>query len=60
MVTYSVKDVARLTGKHPETIRRWIRGGYLKAIKGQNGSQQSHYIISQDEIDRILGRSKEK
>lgn len=40
----TVPQVARRTGKHPETIRRWIREGRLKARK--IGMQ--HVIEEQD------------
>jgi hypothetical protein len=32
-VGLTVEDVARLTGRHPYLIRRWIREGVLPAVK---------------------------
>ena len=31
MKTYSVKDIADMLNTNPETVRRWIRAGKLKA-----------------------------
>ena len=46
---YSVKDLARIFNKDPETIRRWIKSGYLPAVK-MGGS----YIIEDEALRRIL------
>ena len=32
MDTYSVKEIAEMLNKNPETVRRWIRSGKLEAI----------------------------
>ncbi|GAA1833311.1 helix-turn-helix domain-containing protein [Agromyces salentinus] len=29
----TVREVAARTGKHPETIKRWIRDGHLLAVR---------------------------
>ena len=31
--TYSVAEVARILGAHPQSVRRWIAAGRLKAAK---------------------------
>jgi excisionase family DNA binding protein len=31
--TLTVVEVAQRTGRHPESIRRWIRAGWLPATK---------------------------
>ena len=35
MKTYSVKDIADMLNTNPETVRRWIRAGKLKAVVTQ-------------------------
>ena len=48
MVT--VPQAARLAGKNPETIRRWIREGKLPARK--IGTQ---HVIEEADLDPFLG-----
>ena len=45
----TVPEVARRTGKDPETVRRWIRGGKLKARK--IGTQ---HVIEEDDLAALL------
>ena len=33
MKTYTVKEITQIVHTNPETVRRWIRDGKLKAIK---------------------------
>ena len=47
---YSVKEVAKMTGKTPETVRSWIVGGKLKARKPPGCRD---YIIRQDDFERF-------
>ena len=42
----TVPEVAKRIGKHPETIRRWIRDGKLPATK--IGTQ---HVIDEDDLD---------
>lgn len=46
---YSVKDLARIFNKDPETIRRWIKSGYLPATK-IGGS----YVIDAEVLRRVI------
>lgn len=46
----TVPEAARLAGKDPETIRRWVRSGRLKARK--IGTQ---HIIEEDDLAPLLG-----
>jgi excisionase family DNA binding protein len=48
MVT--VPEAARLVGKNPETIRRWIREGRLRAQKV--GTQ---HLIDEEALDEVAG-----
>jgi len=45
----TVPEAAKLAGKDPETIRRWIRSGRLRARK--IGTQ---HIIEEDDLDLLL------
>jgi excisionase family DNA binding protein len=45
----TVPEAARRTGKDPETIRRWIRSGRLKA--GRVGTQ---HVIDERDLDHVL------
>lgn len=48
----TVPEAARRTGKHPETIRRWIRSGRLRSQKV--GTQ--HLIDNSDLTAALEGR----
>lgn len=39
--TIGVREAAALVGRHPETVRRWVWSGRLKAIKSGNRLQMS-------------------
>ena len=48
---YTVEEIAKLLSVHPETIRKWIKSGEMRAIKlgGPAG-----YRISQSALDQFL------
>lgn len=46
----TVPEAARRTGKDPETIRRWIRSGKLRARKV--GTQ---HVIEERDLDALAG-----
>ena len=52
METYSVKDIADLHENNPETVRRWIRSGKLKATRGASKKEGSS--ISSDDLLKFL------
>jgi excisionase family DNA binding protein len=47
----TVPEAARRTGKNPETIRRWIREGKLRARK--IGTQ---HVLEESDLDAVLGK----
>jgi excisionase family DNA binding protein len=49
----TVDEVARRLKLHPETVRRWIRAGKLRAIR--LGSDRAGLRIRASEIQRLLG-----
>lgn len=51
MKTYSVKDIADMLQTNPETVRRWIRSGKLKADRT---SKKDGNIIREDELYKYL------
>ena len=48
----TVPEAARRTGRNPETIRRWIREGKLRARKV--GTQ---HVLEEADLDAMLDRS---
>ena len=54
MKTYSVKEIADLLGTNPETVRRWIRNGKLKAIQE---SRKDGNSISEAELNAFLKKT---
>lgn len=49
----TVPEAARLTGRNPETIRRWIRSGRLRARKV--GTQ---HVIEEADLASVLDESE--
>ena len=56
MKTYSVKDIADLLDTNPETVRRWIRAGKLKA---DQASRKDGNMVREDDLYKYL-RSNSK
>ena len=52
MENYSVKDIADLLKTNPETVRRWIRSGKLKATRGASRKEGSS--ISTNDLLKFL------
>lgn len=48
----TVPEAARRAGRNPETIRRWIREGKLRARKV--GTQ---HVLEESDLDEVLSRS---
>ena len=48
----TVPEAAERVGRDPETVRRWIRAGKLRAQKV--GTQ---HLIDEDDLDRITGET---
>lgn len=49
----TVPQAAKLVGRDPETIRRWIRSGRLPA--GKVGTQ---HVIEEADLDEVAGPSE--
>ncbi len=51
MKTYSVKEIAVMLHTDPETVRRWIRNGKLKAYKQSN---KEGMIVDENMLEAFL------
>ncbi len=51
MNTYTVKDIAEMLNTNPETVRRWIRSGRLKA---DQSSRKEGNSVSEQELYTFL------
>lgn len=51
MKTYNVKDIADMLQTNPETVRRWIRAGKLKA---DQSSRKDGNIVREDDLYKYL------
>lgn len=51
MKTYSVKDISDMLDTNPETVRRWIRSGKLKA---NQHSRKDGNTVREDELYKYL------
>lgn len=51
MKTYNVKQIAEMLSTNPETIRRWIRDGKLKAFQS---SRKGGNIVTESELRNFV------
>ena len=51
METYSVSQIAKMLDTQPETVRRWIRSGKLKA---EQSSRKDGNIITENDLNKFL------
>lgn len=54
MGTYSVKQIADMLNTKPETVRRWIRSGKLKA---EQSSRKDGNVITEGDLNNFLKSS---
>ncbi len=54
METYSVKQIADMLNTKPETVRRWIRTGKLKA---EQSSRKDGNVITEGDLNKFLKSS---
>lgn len=54
METYSVKQIADMLNTKPETVRRWIRSGKLKA---EQSSRKDGNVITEEDLNKFLKSS---
>lgn len=50
MKSYSVKQIAEIMGINPETVRRWIRNGKLKAVQA---SRKGGNVVKEADLERF-------
>ena len=51
MTMYSVKEISEMLDANPETVRRWIRAGKLKA---DQYSRKDGNMVQEDELYKYL------
>jgi hypothetical protein len=56
-VWVSVALAARITGRHPEAIRRWIREGVLPAIRHGSGPKAA-WMVRRVDLDILAARPR--
>lgn len=49
-----VRDIARIVRVHPETVRRWVRAGKLRAIRLPGENENKTLRIDEAEFARFL------
>lgn len=54
MESYNVKQIAEMLNTRPETVRRWIRSGKLKA---QKASRKEGHVVSGADLKEFLKRA---
>lgn len=57
MKEYNVKEVARMVGKKPETVRRWIKDGELNAE--MPNSRKEGLVIKEDDLRDFLNKNSQ-
>lgn len=54
MKTYTVKEISKMLDKNPETVRRWIRDGKLKA---DQDSRKGGNYVTEAELQKFLKKT---
>lgn len=51
----TVEQVAKHLQVHPETVRRWLRGGRLRGVR--LGGSKLGYRVSEDDLEHFVAES---
>ncbi|MGQ9721163.1 MAG: helix-turn-helix domain-containing protein [Candidatus Jordarchaeum sp.] len=57
MVLIRLKEAAKYTGLHPNTLRRYIDQGVIKGIRLGSGR---HRFVEKSELDKLKGTTTEE
>lgn len=49
-----VTEAAELTGRHPNTIRNWVRDRRLQHVREEPYSGGTRYLLSEDEMQTMI------
>ena len=47
-------EVASIVRKNPTTIRRWIKQGFLPAIRLPGHPDKANYLIRREDVEKLL------
>ena len=54
----TVSEAAKYIGKHPDTVRRWLRDGSIKGKKLKGGKKQDRYVLLRTDVDEFLAKQR--
>jgi excisionase family DNA binding protein len=55
---YTVRDIARLTGRSDYTVRRWITAGQLRADRVAGTGPKGRLLIPHEQLSRLIATGR--